>query len=58
MDDILQKCVKSGDSNKVKAYFKVIDRLDMKGGYKDELGKKQRELLKKLLLEQRKEIPL
>jgi len=58
MDDILQKCVKSGDSDKVKAYFKVIDKLDMKGGYKKELGRKQRELLRKLLLEQRGVIPL
>lgn len=58
MDNILQKCVKSGDINKVKVYFKVIDKLDMKGGYKKELGKKQRNLLRKLLLEQRKEIPL
>lgn len=58
MDDILRKCVKCGDSEKVKAYFKVIDKLDMKENYKNELGKKQRELLKKLLVEQRREISL
>lgn len=58
MDEILQRCVKSGDSEKVKAYFKVIDKLDMKGGYKKRLGETQRKLLRKLLAEQRKEIPL
>lgn len=58
MDDILRKCVKSKDCDKVKAYFKVIDKLDMKGGYKDDLGKKQRKLLRKLLAEQRSEIDL
>lgn len=58
MDDILRKCVKCRDNEKIKAYFKVIDKLDMKGGYKKELGMKQRELLRKLLAEQRREIPL
>ena len=58
MDDILQKCVKSNDTAKIKAYFKVIDKLDMKGGYKKKLGDKQRTLLKKLLIEKRVEIPL
>jgi hypothetical protein len=58
MNDILQKCVKSGDINKVKAYFKVIDKIDMKGGYKKKLGEKQRKFLRKILFEQRSEIPL
>ena len=57
-NEFLKKCVKSGDVEKIKKYFTLIDKIDMKGGYKKELGKKQRQLLRKLLMEQRAEIPL
>lgn len=57
-NEFLKKCVKSGDVEKIKKYFTLIDKIDMKGGYKKELGKKQRQLLRKLLMKQRAEICL